>query len=387
MRVLHVVPSYIPAWRYGGPIRSVHGLARSLARRGIDVHVFTTNVDGDRDSDVPLGRPVDLDGVKVWYFTSDRLRRLYYSSTMKAALREQLGGFDLVHAHSIYLWPTWAAARQAERARVPYLIGPKGMLIRDVIRRKSKWLKRMWILAIERRSLRRAAAIVVTSRRELEELQHFDCGDTPAVLIANGVDPPEESADAPGPPAPGEPPRLVFLGRVNWEKGLDRLLPALIHVPDAQLIVAGNDEENYTGRLQGIAERCGVLDRVRFVGEIRGEDKWNLLRSASLVVLPSYSENFGIAAVEAMVVGRPVAVTPEVGLADAVRETDSGIVVDGRPEVFGPALRELLERPDRLRELGRNAYDAARERFTWDSIAERTERFYDEILLRVRDHA
>ena len=55
MRILHVVPTYIPAFRYGGPIYSVHGLCKVLAGLGHDIHVFTTNnADGDRDSDVPL---------------------------------------------------------------------------------------------------------------------------------------------------------------------------------------------------------------------------------------------------------------------------------------------------------------------------------------------
>ena len=63
MRLLHVVPSYYPATRYGGPIRSVHGLCTALVKQGHEVHVFTTNVDGD--SDVPMECPVDLDGVKV----------------------------------------------------------------------------------------------------------------------------------------------------------------------------------------------------------------------------------------------------------------------------------------------------------------------------------
>ena len=77
MRILHVVPTYIPAYRYGGPIYSVHGLCKVLAAHGHDIHVFTTNVDGPNDSDVPLGTPVDMDGVKVWYFPSKHLRRLY----------------------------------------------------------------------------------------------------------------------------------------------------------------------------------------------------------------------------------------------------------------------------------------------------------------------
>ena len=76
LRLLHVVPTYLPALRYGGPIRSVHALCRALAAAGHDVHVFTTSVDGLGDSDVLLGRPVDLEGVKVTYFPSRLLRRL-----------------------------------------------------------------------------------------------------------------------------------------------------------------------------------------------------------------------------------------------------------------------------------------------------------------------
>src|SRR5262249_2892122 len=69
MRILHVVPTYLPAVRYGGPIFAVHGLCRALARRGHHVEVFTTNVDGSGASPVPLGEPVDLDGVQIRYFS------------------------------------------------------------------------------------------------------------------------------------------------------------------------------------------------------------------------------------------------------------------------------------------------------------------------------
>ena len=66
MRILHVVPSYYPAVRYGGPIQSVHALATATVDRGHEVHVYTTNVDGPNNSQVPLGNPVDRDGVCIW---------------------------------------------------------------------------------------------------------------------------------------------------------------------------------------------------------------------------------------------------------------------------------------------------------------------------------
>jgi len=383
MKLLHVVPSYIPAWRYGGPIRSVHGLCKGLARRGHDVHVFTTNVDGPDDSDVPLAQAVDLDGVKVWYYPSHFLRRLYYSRAMKAALRERAASFDLLQLHSVFLWPTNAAARQAERAGVPYVVSPKGMLVREFVRMKSRWLKTLWIALIERRTLERAAGIQLTSQHEFDELAHFPGANSHPILIPHGIDPPQGFGPPEAPVASVDPAELVFLGRVNWEKGLDRLIPAMKHVETARLTIAGNDEEGLTPRLEQLAREHGVSERVRFVGEVKDDAKWQLLRDATLVVLPSYSENFGIAAIEAMAVGTAVALTPEVGLAGAVVDSGSGIVADGRPESFGPALQQLLREPDRIAAMGRRAYDTVRREFTWDSVAERHERFY-ECLIRSR---
>ena len=131
MRILHVVPTYLPATRYGGPIYSVHGLCRALVRRGHEVHVLTTNVDGAGVSGVPLDRPVDLDGVQVRYFPVPFLRRLYWSPQMATATDARMAESDVLHCHSVFLWPTWMAARAARRARVPYVCAPRGMLDRQ----------------------------------------------------------------------------------------------------------------------------------------------------------------------------------------------------------------------------------------------------------------
>ena len=113
---------------------------------------------------------------------------------------------------------------------------------------------------------------------------------------------------------------------------------------------------------------------------MHGEEKWKLLRSAALVVLPSYSENFGMAVMEAMAVGRPVVVTPEVGIADIVRESDSGIVVDGAPGIMGPAIDALLNDAGRLRSKGNNGRRIIEKRYTWDRIADEMRNRYEQIL-------
>lgn len=387
MKALHVVPSYIPAWRYGGPIKSVHGLCKGLAALGHDVTVFTTNVNGDKDSEVPLGVPVDIDGVKVWYFPSKRLRRIYWSPLMQRALSYELKNFDLVHLHSIFLWPTWAAARAARAAGVPYIIAPRGMLVKELIRRKSRFLKTVWINLIEKRNLEGAAAIHVTSKTEADDVAQFAFNLKKIVIVPNGVDMPPERPSGNNVSTHikeimGKVPYLLFLGRVNWKKGLDRLIPALKHIPDVRLIVAGNDEEDYRPKLEKLIDDNGLNERVLFCGPVYDVDKVVLLENAEAFVLPSYSENFGIAVLEAMGAGCPVVVTPEVGAAEIVTKTVAGQVLDGTPEVLGKGINELLLNSQLLKEMGERGKKAVRENFTWDVIARQMENVYREIINR-----
>ena len=320
MKLLHVIPTYLPARRYGGPIFATHALCAALAAQGCEVTVVTTNVDGPGVSDVPLGVPVIMDGVTVKYFASPVLRRLYYSPAMGREIALHCGEFDLVHLHSVFLWPTRAAARCARRHRVPYVLSPRGMLVKDLIARKSRWAKRAWISIVERGNLEHAAAIHITSETERIELQRFGFRLPRIFEVPNGVslgstetgagDLPPEVQRALG----GAGPVVLCLGRINWKKGLDRLIAAMAELPEATLLIVGNDEEQHSAQLAAQAEREGVANRVVFSGPVYGPAKYGLLQRATVFALPSYSENFGTVVLEAMSQGCPVVVTPGGGV-------------------------------------------------------------------------
>lgn len=376
MRILHVVPSYIPAWRYGGPIRSVHGLCAALAARGHNVEVATTNVDGDRDSDVDLRNPVDIDGVKVRYFPCTALRRLYYSVPMYRFMNESMKTWDLVHTHSVFLWPTAAAAHLARKFGRPYVLSPRGMLVRDLISRRSGLLKRAWISLVEGRNVSRAAAIHVTSAIEADEILALGLKPRRMFEVPNGFDFPPDGGEAPlhdGEALPKE--YVLFLGRISWKKGLDRLVAALAAAPGITLVIAGNDDEGYWPTLLQKATELSVADRIRYIGFVEGQRKREALSRAALLALPSYSENFGNVVLEAMALGVPVVVTPEVGLASVVEKSASGLVVQGDPSLLGAALVRLMADEALRRELGANGRAAAKA-FSWASVAERMEREY-----------
>jgi glycosyltransferase involved in cell wall biosynthesis len=383
LRVLHVVPSYLPATRYGGPIYSVHGLCKALARAGHDVRVFTTDIDGPSSSNVPLATPVDVDGVQVTYFPCRRLRRIVWAPDMRPALERAMPDTSVVHLHSLFLWPTLAAARAATHARVPYVVAPRGSLVPHLIRRRGRAAKLLWLAFFERSTIEAAARLHFTSRAEFESASQMRIALPSPCIVPNGVDLPD-----PQPPHPPSAeleeamdgaPYCVFLGRLSWEKGLDRLFTALAGT-DLRLLVAGTAEGAYAAELTNIVRAQDLSSQVTFLGQVAGPDKWALLRGASFLVLPSYSENFGNVVVEAMGVGCPVVVTEEVGAAEVVREAGGGIVVKGDPATLRGAMLRLAADPEQRRAMGFAGEVYVREHLSWDSVAVTMTRCYRSLL-------
>ena len=382
MRILHVVPNYFPAVRHGGPIFVVHGLCRALAARGHELQVLTTNIDGPEITRAPIATPVDLDGVQVQYFACPLIRRLYWAPALGKALHHAIGKVDIVHLHTVFLWPTWAAARAARNTAVPYVLSPRGSLVKDLIARRSWLAKSAWIHLIERSNVEQAAALQLTSQLEATELERFGWRLPRLVIIPNAVD---EPISANGNIASdvetiiSEQPLVLFLGRLSWKKGLDRLLHAFAHTQSGILAVVGTDDENFAPKLVKLAAELRIADRVRILPRtVIGAEKERLFAAARLFVLPSYSENFGNTVLEAMRRGVPVVVTPEVGAAQIVQESGAGLVVAGEPEPLSAAIRLLIADLGLARSMG----DAGRRhaaRFTWDHIAMQMEDLYNNL--------
>jgi glycosyltransferase involved in cell wall biosynthesis len=381
--MLHVIPSYLPAVRYGGPIFATHGLCKALAARGHEVQIFTTNIDGPGNSPVPFGVPVNLEGVEVRYFSCPLLRRLYWAPALGHALESEIGKFDLVHLHSVFLWPTWAAARAARKAGIPYVLSPRGMLVRDLIARRSRLAKSALIQAIERSNIQQAAAVHLTSQLETAELQRFGWRLPRLAVIANGVDEPLHCGDEIGADIrdiAAEQPLVLFLGRLSWKKGLDRLLRAFGCTSAGKLAIVGTDDEAFAPQLVKLAEALRIADRVRILPRtVIGSEKEYQFAAARVFVLTSYSENFGNTVLEAMRRRVPVVVTPEVGAADIVQESGGGLVVTGDPTPLGAAICRLTSDVDLAQSMGEAGQRHAMAHYSWTSIAAQMENLYESI--------
>lgn len=390
MRILQVVPTYFPASRYGGPIRSVHGLSRALVELGHHVEVFTTSLDGPDDLDVPLGRPVSVDGVYVTYFPVPRLRRLAWCPLMSTALERRISEFDIVHLHSVFQMPTLYAARSARRHGVPYVASPRGMLMRGAVEGRNPLIKRLWVTLFEHATYRHAARIHVTADLEAQELSHLGVARERVTVIENGLDIPDTiTPRAAGAFASIRSPYVLFLSRISWKKGIDRLLRAWRDVDAADLVIAGNDDEAYQPAMEKLCRELGLDDRVRFVGAADDDAKWSLYADAEIFVLPSYSENFGNVVVEAMAMGVPVVVSDAVGAAAVVTSARAGVVNDGEPASIARDVSALLADAGRRGAMGALGREFVKNHLGWQAIAAKMAAVYDGCIQpdKARTHA
>lgn len=382
MRVLHVVPWL--AERYGGPVVQVPQAARALSRAGHHVEIVTTNVDGTGTLDVPIGSAIDWDGTAATFHAVSAPRWYLTSWSMLADLDRRVNQFDVVHIHCLYRFHGVAAAIAARRHSVPYVIQPRGTL--DAWhRRQRRRAKTVYHALVEDRVINGASAMICTSRREATAVRELGYR-LPIWIVPNGVD--VESLRARAGASDFDdvfPPHgqvVTFLGRLSAKKGIPVLVDAFRAIagefPDVQLVIAGPDDE---GLGRSIRARVGpsMADRVKLIGVVGGAAKRGLLQRSSVFVLPSADESFGNAAVEAMAVGCPVIVSPEVAISDVVREEAAGIVAERDAADIAAALRLILKDRNGAAAMGDAGRRAVESRYQWTSVAETMTSMYEAV--------
>ena len=380
LRVLHVIPGFFPAVRYGGPIESVLRLCQALAKVGVELEVATTDADGTDDLPVVTARPVDVEGVKVTYFR----RRPRFDFAISAGLLRQLVAstrlYDLVHVTSSFSFPSAAAAVAARPAGVPYVVSPRGSCRGWALAHK-RWKKAPYWHLVERRNLGGAAALHATSEQERDELlsllPHSDVFTLPNGVVVP-VRPPEVER---------RPRRILFLGRLHPVKGFDVLVPALAKVtaavPDVETIVAGPDDVGEWARIQALVSRTQPRPRIQYVGRVEGDAKYALLASAGVLVLPSHSENFGQVVVEALSCATPVVASRNTPW-KVVADVGAGAWVENSPDEIAAALVRVLTDAPSAQAMGRAGLELA-SKFSWPSIASQMAERYADIVRRARD--
>jgi glycosyltransferase involved in cell wall biosynthesis len=367
MQICQIVPSLEE--RHGGPSRSVHQLSLALARAGHRVNLLTTGPG-------PVGT-ASIDGLVTESFHRDWPQALCPSAGMRRRVLG-LAGTDIVHHHSLWLRTLHYAHEGARRSGARLVISPRGMM--------SRWAwshhglrKLLARHLIHPGALESADGWHATSPEEEADIRALGFKQ-PVCVASNGVDEPERYATDEAArywreacPEVARRPVALFYSRFHRKKRVLDLIDAwLAHAPrDWLLLLVGIPEEYTPEMLEAYVLRTSGGDRVRVFS---GAGRPAPYAVASLFVLPSHNENFGLVIAEAMAHGVPAVVTDTTPWRELNRNQFGWCVPW---EEFGAALRTACsEEPASLRARGERARDWVLREFSWAKPALALADFY-----------
>jgi glycosyltransferase involved in cell wall biosynthesis len=364
MKVLHVVPSFYPAFAYGGTTTSVYALCGTLAEQGCELRVLTTNSNGiGQVMEVDTRAPVTLPpGISVRY-----CRKIARNSISPQLLRQLMPAVrwaDIVHLTAVYNFPTLPTMAACRWEGKPLVWSPRGALQRWQQSRR-RGLKALWD-RFARWIAPAGTVLHVTSTQEAAE-SALRFPHATAVVIPNGVEVPAELE----PPQPVDCLRLLFLGRIDPKKGIENLLEACRALDGRlarpwSLTVAGSGDPAYTATLRQKAQELQLGSKMHFVGEVRNAAKSALFARSDIAVFPSHTENFAMVVAEALAHAVPVIASKGTPWS-AVESHGCGLWVDNDPGSLADAMVRMSESP--LPEMGQRGRRWMQEEFNWARVA------------------
>lgn len=344
MKILRIIGSLDP--QNGGPVAAAVFQTKEMLRQGHQV-AFVTSDSSDQPflSEVP-GLVFPLGPAKGNYGYNPRLIQW---------LKIHAPEYDTVIVHGIWQFHSLAAWLASRQAHFEYFIYTHGMLdpwFKHAYPTKHVKKSIYWWLA-EFYVLKNAKGVLFTSEEErILARESFWPYKVNEIVVDYGVALPPNNKDQNKelfwqtfPNLRGAKP-LLFLGRLHPKKGCDLLIEALSllkdEAPELHLIMAGPDADNWEPQLHKLAEDYGVTDKITWTGMLSAELKWGAYSASDAFILPSHSENFGVALVEALASGLPALITNKVNSWHTVKEYQAGFVSDDTLEGVVSLIRQWI---------------------------------------------
>jgi glycosyltransferase involved in cell wall biosynthesis len=374
MKVLHT----LPFTSMGGPALSVPSLMHACSRLGVRTNLIYQRWPQDDGLDSAFQ---ELSSIEVP--TRDP-SGFGYSAALRPALDACVRDADIIHSHSLWMYMNYASGRASARYSIPHVIAPRGTLEPWALARSrvKKWIAGRLFQA---RVLESAACIHALTDSEAQNIRRLGVR-APLAVIPNGVRLPDAGRDGGSGPTPWDE-RLadrrvmLYLGRLHPKKGLLPLVEAWAEVvrefPEWHLVFAGPGEGGYRAVLEREVAERKVGGSVSFVGNLGSGAKSQMLRRSDAFVLPSFSEGFSMAVLEAMSFTLPMLITPGCNFPEATESGAAHEIMPDRGSIMD-GLRTLLSATDaERRTMGEAGRALVSERYTWDAVAARAKQLYD----------
>jgi glycosyltransferase involved in cell wall biosynthesis len=376
MKILFVLPSYEPAWAYGGVVRCTSILCRELIRNGNQVTVYTMNTSGTNiPLDVLLNQSVNTGGVQVYYFLpSFNSKSSFHSQSLIKKLRETISQFDIVYGSAIWQWLGIATAAICHKHKIPLVIGIHGSF--DKALTKHGLLKKtLFRILFLDRALNHSSAIHLTTKTErIESLDWLN--KRRSFIVPNPVDenqfyalPESRTHFRQKYHIPEHTNVVITVGRPDWKKRVDLLIHSLAKNPDWYLLVVGDDKQDKALEWKAIAKQLNVQERIVWTGYLTGDDLLRAYSAADIFALISQSENFGMVVVEAMLANLPILVSEQVGVWEMLRDKNVGVSTPLDISAISKVMADFEQNSDLWQAKAKNARFVAISEFAATKVA------------------
>jgi glycosyltransferase involved in cell wall biosynthesis len=356
MKILHITNSIDKS--AGGPARSIPQTCVELSKLGVLIELVTQ----DSANKVAIS---DTAHLSIKYMSIGEL--FLYGSRLSAK------DINLIHLQHIWNPYIQVMAFWAYQKNIPYIITPRGML-EPWIMAQSPYKKKLGFLLYQRKAIQRAAYLHATAQMEALNIKALGFLN-PIAIIPNGIDLSKVKKIK----TVYGTKKMVFLSRMHPKKGIELLLEAwrVIDTQDWSLEIAGNGADSYNAEL---SQSAHDLQNVSFVGPKYGEEKWDFLRSADVMVLPTYSENFGIVVAEALAVGVPV-ITSQGTPWEDLESFQCGWWINLSPTQLETCLLKAINTPiQQLNIMGSNGRKLIEEKYNIQAVAINLSELYKKIV-------
>jgi glycosyltransferase involved in cell wall biosynthesis len=350
MRILHVVPSYKPAYIYGGPIESVSKLCEGLTANGHRVDVFTTTANGVSELSMKPGTTEVVDGVSVTYFKRVTKDPTHISPALWTHLFFHVKNYDIVHIHSWWNILVIIAACICHLRGIKVVISPRGMLSEYIFNSGNTRFKSILHRTIGKYALSKSY-FHATADSEYKEckgiIKGWDGFTLPNIITLsdNLINKKQNNAF-----------NLIFLSRIHPKKGLELLFEAIsVLKHDVKLKIAGSGDEDYVNSLKLLARDLGIASKIEWLGWLNRDEKFEALMKADLFVLVSMNENFANVVIESLHMGTPVLLSEDVALSGFVKQHDLGWICTLNKENVTQKLTEVYHDQEKRERINRES--------------------------------
>ncbi|MCP9756931.1 glycosyltransferase [Lacihabitans sp. CCS-44] len=367
MHFVHIL-SY--TWENGGASKVVYDIAKFQVEHGEKVTIITMDLEGQK-------RYKDIEGVNFISIAPQLLTRFLplFSSELWQILKKNEHGFDIVHLHG--LWNFTLLAAYLLRLHNKSIVTVHGCAHPYTF--IGNRLKRvLFTYSFQKKFLKKARMVHVLHEGEKNEVANYLGQETLNIrIIPNGIDVPKINFKT-----IKKANQVLFLSRLHQKKGLDLLLPAfkqvIAKIPDAQLIIAGPDF-GMLGFVQDFIKKNKLEKSVIYVGAVDGQAKIDLLLSSKVFTLPSYSEGFSIAVLEALVYQLPVVVSTETGLSNEIKEYQAGEVIALNIDSISKSIVQILQDQQLADKMATNGRKLVEERFETSKVCGQFDRIVKQL--------